>query len=155
MRSATREAGQPTPGADRTGTSLGLARAAALVAAAVGAVASLGLTLQAGRSTPRFLLVLFVVWILSPFMALALAIVVSTRWSALTRATLYCVTLLVALGSPAAYGDVVPPPAGSPRGFWFVIAPAASWLLAAIAIPLAASIARRRSRGKVTATDSR
>src|SRR5450432_3739404 len=68
---------------------LGLLRAVSLIAVVVGAVGSVGLMLSAGRSTPRFLLVLFVIWVLSPFVALAWANVVSRRWSSLTRVTLY------------------------------------------------------------------
>ena len=73
-------------------------RAVALLAVVAGAGSSLGLMLRAGRRTPRFLLVLFVFWVLSPFVALAWANMVSTRWSAVTRMTLYCVTLVVTLG---------------------------------------------------------
>ena len=93
---------------------LGLLRVVALIAVAAGAVGSLGLMLRAGRSTPRLLLVVFVIWVLSPFVALAWANMVSKRWSVLTRATLYCVTLVITLGSLAIYGElVVLRPAGS------------------------------------------
>src|SRR5437867_167243 len=68
---------------------LGLLRAMARIAVVAGAVGSVGLTLRAGRGTPRFLLVLFVIWVLSPFVVLAWANVVSKRWSVLTRAALY------------------------------------------------------------------
>ena len=39
----------------------------------VGAVGSVGFLLRAGQRTPRLLLVLFVLWVLSPFMAVVLA----------------------------------------------------------------------------------
>ena len=45
-------------------------RAVALIAVVVGTVGAVGLTLQAGRSTPRLLLVLVVLWVLSAFVAL-------------------------------------------------------------------------------------
>ena len=124
---------------------LGLLRAVALIAVVTGAVGSVGLMLRAGRNTPRLLLVLFVIWVLSPFVALAWANMVSRLWSVLTRATLYCVTLVITLGSLAIYGDVVLPPAGSPRAFVFVVVPPGSWLLMAIVVPIAALISRRRS----------
>jgi hypothetical protein len=124
---------------------LGLLRVLALMAGVAGAVGSVGLLLRAGRSTPRLLLVLFVIWVLSPFAALAWANMVSKRWAVLTRATLYCVTLALTLGSLAIYGDVVSPPAGSPRAFVFVVVPPGSWLLMAIVVPIAALISRRRS----------
>ena len=92
-------------------------REVSLGAVVAGAVVSVGLMLRAGRSTPSLLLVLFVIWILSPFVALTWAIIVSKRWSVLTRATLYCVTIIITLGSPTIYGGVISPPAGSPRAF--------------------------------------
>ena len=52
---------------------LGILHTIALIGVIAGAVGSVGLTLYAGRSTPRFLLVLFVIWVLSPFVALAWA----------------------------------------------------------------------------------
>jgi hypothetical protein len=125
---------------------LGRLRAAARIAVVAGAVGSLGLMLRAGRSTPRLLLALFVIWILSPFVALAWVNVVSQRWSVLTRATLYCVTLVLTLGSLAIYGELVKRPTGSANAFMFVIVPPASWLLMAIVVPIAARISRRRSR---------
>ena len=73
---------------------LRLLRAASLVVGAVGAIGSVGLTLRAGQRTPRLLLVFFIIWVLSPFVALLWANLVSKRWSVVTRATLYCMTLL-------------------------------------------------------------
>src|SRR5213593_1516455 len=108
---------------------LGLLHAVARIAVVAGAAGSVGLTLRAGRSTPRLLLVLFVVWVLSPFAVLAWANMVSKRWSVPTRATLYGVTLAITLGTLAIYGNVVLPPAGSPRAFVFVIVPPGCWLL--------------------------
>ena len=93
---------------------LGLLRGAALIAVLAGAVGSLGFLLREGRRTPRFLLLLFVLWVLSPFVALAWANMVSNSWTVLTRATLYCVTIVLTLGSLAIYGDLILPPAGSP-----------------------------------------
>ena len=72
--------------------------AAALIAVLAGAADSVGLMPREGRrGDERFPLVLIAIWVLSPFMALALADVVSTRWSVLTRATLYSVMLVLTL----------------------------------------------------------
>lgn len=125
---------------------LGLLHTLALIAVVAGAVGSGGLILRAGRSTPRLLLVLFVIWVLSPFVALAWANMVSKRWSDLTRATLYGVTLVITLGALAIYGAVVLPPAGSPRAFVFVVVPPGSWLLMVIVVSIAAFISGWRSR---------
>jgi hypothetical protein len=138
----TPEQGREQPG----GIFLTILRSAALTALLVGAVGSISLLLFAGRNTPRLLLVLFVIWILSPFVALGWANVVAKRWSLLTRATLYCVTLVIALGSLAAYAGGVSPPKGSSRAFMFVIVSPASWLLLSVAVPMAALISRWRSR---------
>lgn len=127
------------------GRFLGFLRAVALIAVAAGAVGSAGLMLRADQRTPRFLLVLFFIWVLSPFVVLAWANVVSKRWPFLTRAALYCGTLVVTLGSLAFYGKFVLPPPGSPRAFVFVAVPPASWLFMTIVVSVAALISRRRS----------
>lgn len=125
---------------------LGPLRAVALIALVAGAVGSVGLMLHAGRSTPRPLLVLFVIWALSPFVALALAHRASMRWSALTRAALDCVTLAITLGSLAIYGGIIAPPVGSRPAFVFVAVPPASWVLMAVVVSIAALISRRRAK---------
>ncbi|MGO9273301.1 MAG: hypothetical protein ACLQOO_24205 [Terriglobia bacterium] len=126
---------------------LGLLRAAALIAVLAGAAGSVGLTLHAvRRNDSRILLVLFALWVLSPFIALVLANVVSKRWSALTRATLYGVMLALTLGSLAIYGEVALGPPRAKTAFVFVVVPPASWLLIAIVVPLAALISGKRSR---------
>ena len=108
--------GEMTPKASRRRTEggfLGLLHAAALIAVLAGAVGSVGLMLRAGHRNPsRLLLVLFALWVLSPFIALVLANMVSKRWSVLTRATLYTVMLAIAVGSLAIYGDVALGPPG-------------------------------------------
>jgi hypothetical protein len=121
-------------------------RAAGLIAVLAGAVGSVGLMLRAGQRTPRLLLVIFFFWVLSPFVALVWADVVSKRWSALTRATLYGVMLVVALGSLAIYGNDALRPRKAQPAFVFVLVPPASWLLIAIVVPVAALISGRRSR---------
>src|SRR5437879_1308157 len=120
---------------------LGLLHSASLVAVLAGAVGSVGLMLHAGHRNPsRLLLVLFALWVLSPFMALVLANMVSKRWSVLTRATLYAVILVITLGSLAIYGALVFGPLRAKTGFIFLVVPAASWLLIAIVVAIAAVI---------------
>ena len=124
---------------------LNILRAVAWIAIVVGTVGSVGLTLGAGRNTPSLLLILFVIWVLSPFVALAWANMPSKRWSVLIQMTLYCLTLVITLSSLAIYGGVISPPAGSAHAFIFVVVPLGSWLLMAIVLPLATWISRRRS----------
>ena len=82
---------------------------------------------------------LFAGWVLAPFIGLAVADRVSTRWSALTRTTLYGVMLVVTLASVAIYGAVVWRPAGTPA-FTFLVVPLASWLFMTIVVSTAALI---------------
>jgi hypothetical protein len=126
---------------------LGLLRGAALIAVIAGAVGSFGLMLHAGRRQRSLILIgLFTVWELSPFVALVCAHVVSKHWSVLTRATLYSVMLVLAVGSLAIYGYDAWRPRKAQPAFVFVLVPPVSWLLIAIALPIAALISGRRSR---------
>jgi hypothetical protein len=131
----------------KEGGLLGLIRTAALIAVLAGAGGSLGLMLRVGhRNNSRVLLVLFGIWVLSPFIALALADMVPKRWPVLTRAALYGMMLVLTLGSLAVYGDVAFGPPRAKPAFAFLIVPLASWLLIAIVVPIAALISGRLSR---------
>jgi len=111
-----------------------------------GAVCSLDLTLNAGRNNSSILLlVLFGAWVLSPFTALLLANVISKRWLVLTRATLYCLTLFLTLGSLLGYSGVLRL-SGTKPAFVFLVVPFISWLLIIIVIPIAVSLSRKLSR---------
>ena len=96
---------------------LGPLRAVATIAVVAGAAGSVGLMLRAGhRNDSRILLALFGIWVLSPFMALVLANVISKRWPVLTRAALYSAMLFLTVGSLAIYADVaLGPPQGEAR----------------------------------------
>jgi len=123
-------------------------RAAALIALLVGAVGSVGLMLHAGRrkDSPRLLLALFAIWVLAPFVALALANIVSKGWSVITRATLYRVMMVLTLGhwpyTEMLHWDRSP---RAKTAFVFVVVPPASWLLIATVVSIAALISRRLS----------
>jgi hypothetical protein len=107
-------------------------RVVALGAIAIGAIGSLGFMLYVGhRNSSRILLALFALWVLSPFVGLAVAYVFSKRWTDFARSVLYRATLILALGSMAIYGDVA---FGMPRAnpaFMFLAVPLASWLIVA------------------------
>ena len=140
--------GEKPPLASRAipeGRSYGILIGAARIALVVGAVGSVALMLRSGRNTPRFLLVLFVAWVLSPFVALAWANMVSKRWSVLTRTTLYWVTIVITLTALAVYSGLILPPAGSPPAFIFVAVPPASWFLITAVVLTAALVSRWRS----------
>jgi hypothetical protein len=82
------------------------------------------------------LLVLFTGWLLSPFMALLVASMISKRWSVLTRVALYSLMLLITLVSLVSYSGVWSPPGAKPA-FIFLVVPLISWFLIAIVIPMA------------------
>jgi hypothetical protein len=118
-------------------------RVAGLIAAVAGAAGSVALMLYAGRRNPsRLLLGLFVVWVLSPFVALIFAEGVTKRWPVVTRASLYSLMLIVALGSLAIYAEVAfnPPPK---MARFFLIVPAVSWLLSAVVLAIGARSSAR------------
>src|SRR5258708_28665132 len=116
-------------------------RTAALIAVLAGAAGSVGLMLYVGRrNNSRILLLLFALWVLSPFVALILADVVSKRWSVLTRAALYDMMLVLTLASLAIYARVAFGPPRAQAAFAFVVVPPASWLLIALVVPIAARI---------------
>jgi hypothetical protein len=123
-------------------------RRAALIAVLVGAAGSVGFLLRAGQRTPRLVLVIMLLWVLGPFVALVVADLVSKRWTVLaqthTRAMLYSLMLVLTLGSLAVYADDAVRPRKAQAAFVFVMVPIASWLLMAIAIPIAALLSRRR-----------
>jgi GNAT superfamily N-acetyltransferase len=132
------------------GRFLVLLHAVALAAVVAAAGGSVGLMLWVGRHNPSsVLLLLFALWVVSPFLGLQLADMFSKRWSVRTQATLHSVTLTLTLGSLGIYCYVAlrpPTPA-----FVFLVVPLASWLLMATAVLAAARIsgtsARRGSAG--------
>ena len=112
-----------------------------------GAVGTLGLLLRADRrKDSHFLFAFIAIWVVSPFVALALAHLISKRWSVLTRATLLGVMLISTVGSLAIYGNVVSTPPGSKVAVPFLVVPFGSWLLITIVTPMAALLSRRLSR---------
>jgi len=121
-----------------------LFRILALIAVVAGTLASEFFVIRESARSQLLLSVLFVIWILLPFVALAWANAVSKRWPAPVRISLYFTTLLIVLGSLAYYGRVILPPAGSAHAFVFVMGPLAAWALMLIVVPLAAAISRKR-----------
>jgi membrane-associated HD superfamily phosphohydrolase len=129
------------------GSGSGRLRGPALIAALTGAAGSVGLLLRAGRrNDSRLLMVLMAMWVLSPFVALVWAHMVSKRWPVLTRSTLYSLMLVLTVASLAIYSDAVVSPPKAQGAFVFVVVPPVSWLLAAVALLTAALLSSRRSR---------
>ena len=120
-------------------------RTAGLLAVLAGAAGSLAFLLHAGRSPALVLVFIMSAWVLSPFVALIVAGVISKQWSAPTRSALSWVMFVLPLGSLAVYGvDFLHPPAVQ-RAFVFVVVPPVSWLSIAVAITSAARLSSKRA----------
>ncbi len=120
-------------------------RTVGLIAVVVGAAGSVTMMLRTGSRNPSSVLMLmFAVWVLSPFVALALADAVSARWSATTRTAIHVMMLLLAAATLAAYAGLLAMPAGSKPAFPYLIVPLASWLLLGMIVPFVVFTSRRR-----------
>jgi hypothetical protein len=120
-------------------------RTMARLAVVVGAIGAVALMLYVGRRNQHYwLLVLFAGWDAAPFLALGIAELYGTGWSPATRATLYIVTVIIAIGSLAFYVDVVVRPRPQPAAM-FLLIPIASWLLMLTAVPMAAYMSGQQS----------
>jgi hypothetical protein len=108
-----------------------------------GAGVSLWLMLYTGRNNKSVLLILlFAGWVLSPFIAMLTANIISKSWPVPTRLTLYILILLLTIGSLLGYSGVLSPQ-GTKPAFVFLVVPLISWLLIAIIIPIARARARK------------
>jgi hypothetical protein len=102
---------------------------AARVAAVIGAVGSVALTLYAGRSNNLpFLMVLMAGWVFAPFFGFALASTISARWSPAARTALDVGIAVIAVAALGIYArDALQPPPR--RAVVYVLVPIVSWLL--------------------------
>jgi cation transport ATPase len=122
------------------------ARRAAAIALPAGAVASVALLFTATRRNPsRLLIALLMLWVLTPYVALAGGSVFSRRWAAASRATIDWLIITVALGSCTVYAYAVFGPPLQKGGFPFIALPPALCLLIAIVTAIAARASRRNN----------
>jgi hypothetical protein len=99
-----------------------LLRKIAVVVVSAGAVDSLALMFHAGRNNRSvILIVLFFIWVLSPFIGLLVANVVTKRWSDLIRVTLYVLMIFLTIGSLVAYSGVLSPTGAKPAGVFLIV----------------------------------
>lgn len=128
---------------------LNFLRIVALIVVLAGAAASLVLMFNAGRNQKSlFLIVLFTVWVLSPFTALLVANVIARRWAIPMRVSLYLLMLFITLGSLLSYSGLLNPP-GTKPAFKFLIVPLVSWLLIIIVFLIGASRSRMVARKNI------
>lgn len=115
----------------------------ALFAVIAGAAGSVVFTLIAGHNNKSVLLVLlFVIWVLSPFVAMVVAAIHSRSWSVRMRSILLYMMIFLTLASIICYSGVMSPPGVKP-GFVFLVIPLISWLVLLI-IFLTVSVGQRR-----------
>jgi hypothetical protein len=119
---ATMATAQPSPGGPSA-----LLSVAAAIAVVVGAFASLLLMRRTGSRAPWFLLAAFLVWVGSPFVALAWAMITSSRWQAVPPVMVNVLALAVAAGSLATYTGRIAPPRHAPNAFIYIVVPGVSW----------------------------
>ena len=123
----------------------------ALIVVLAGAAASLILMFNAGRNQKSILLIiLFTIWVLSPFTALLIANVIAKRWTIPTRISFYLLMLFITLGSLLGYSGSLNPP-GTKPAFKFLIVPMVSWLLIVIVFLIAGSRSRKLARKNIDA----
>ena len=99
----------------------------------VGAAGVAALFFRAGLHSPRVLLLLMGIWTLTPFLAMIAALAWSKRWPVAAQSTIDIATLLLTLGTLAAYVyDAFHP--RPQAAFWYVVVPPISVTLLAIAL---------------------
>ena len=107
----------------------GLVRSLALGVATAGALGSLAFTLQAGgHNVSVILILLFSVWVLSPFILLIIFCLRSGNWSARARISLYMIMMMISLISLLFYGGLIFF-SGAKPAFVFLVIPLISWII--------------------------
>jgi len=126
-----------------TGASVDPLRRVARTALAIGAAGSLALMVYAGRHNRSIALVLlFTVWVSSPFVALAVADRWARRWQPASRAAFYGVMFAVSLGSVLVYAfDALRP--RPQAAFFYVLVPPTCWIIGAVILAIVALLGRR------------
>jgi hypothetical protein len=106
-----------------------LLRVTAIIILFAGGIVSAWFTFDAGQGNHSVLLrTLFLIWILSPFIALVRIYSISGHWSAIRRGLLYNLMLFVAFVSMVAYSGEWNLPGMKPA-FLFLVIPLFCWVL--------------------------
>lgn len=127
-------------------SSLAGLRSVALIVLVFGAVGSIGLLRRAQQHPPPIVVVGFIVWVLAPFVLLAIANLRSARWARTLRVTLFGLTLFVVAASLAIYFDDSFAHRTAKPAFVYVAVPSASVLLGALVMTAAFFTQKRKVR---------
>lgn len=123
-----------------------LLRTITLIIVGLGGVTSLALVQWAGRTNKHvWLTILFIFWVLAPFIAGILASRFAKRWSFQAHAVIYFAMLVIALASMVVYINDAIHPREAQRAFVFVIVPGASLVFLAMGFLVAFFMSRKRS----------
>ena len=108
------------------------------------AAGSLACTLYAGRENKSVLLVaMFAVWVLSPFLGLAVAELMAARAPRGLASAIRASALVISIGSLALYVVAAASPPGHHKAFAFLAIPTVSWF-AILPMMIAPRFARKR-----------
>ena len=130
---------------DKQASTQNFIRTLALAILLIGAVGSLYFMFNAGRNQKSFFLIAcFTTWVLSPFIALLIANVISKRRSISTSMTFFFVILFITVGSLVSYSGALSLFGAKPPAFKFLIVPLVSWLLILTVIPISQKISRKK-----------
>ena len=119
-------------------------RVAALIALAVGTVGSVALMLRTSPNMPSLNIVLIGLWVISPFVLLALGDFLAPRWPLLHRPTIHVLALVLVIVALSVYQSVAFGPPRPKPAFLFVLIPPISWLAIATGLGVAALVSRKR-----------
>jgi hypothetical protein len=107
---------------------LDLVRSLALGVSTAGALGSFALTLQAGAHNGSVILtLLFLVWVLSPFIVLIISCVLSKQWTSRARISLYILMMIIPIATLLFYGGLLSF-SGVKPAFVFLVIPFISWI---------------------------
>jgi hypothetical protein len=132
------------PNEPYTGGARRFVRAFALAALAAGTVGSIALMLRTSPNMPPLNVVLIGLWVISPFVLLALCDALANRWPLLHRPTIHVLALVLVVVALSVYQSVAfGPPRPKPAAL-YVLIPPISWLVIATGLGMAALVSRKR-----------
>jgi hypothetical protein len=104
---------------------------------------SIAFTVYAGRSNNSVvLIVLFIGWVLSPFITLLLVNTLANRRSVTERVCLYSIMIIITLASLLAYSGQWTPPDAKPAAV-FLITPFLSWVFMSVGYLIVSTLPNR------------
>lgn len=75
---------------------------------------------------------MFAVWVLSPFLAFMIAVIVLRHWPYTALRTLYILMIFITIVSLVGYSGILSPP-GTKTAFVFLVIPFMSWIIMGVA----------------------